>query len=354
MKKFIRFPEIERLSNIYKSISRKVCFTGLDENGNAVYDDNRKRPIITFTGTVKIHGTNSGVCMNNSGEIWSQSRTNIITIDKDNAGFAFFVEKNKEVFKKLLKKYHTGKKNEIISIFGEWFGKSIQSKVAVSKLPDKKFAIFAIKRTLITEDETKPIVEWLLSDKFKDINIPKHNIFNVYLFGQYSIDIDFNDYKKSLPELNRIKDNVEKQCPVGMYFGVDGIGEGVVWETRIENSIRLVFKVKGEKHSKGKKPSKEKRIIDNAKLKKISDIAYKVTPLWRLDQFVTDICNLNNGGNIEMTKMGEYIKAVIKDIHKEDMDILIKSGYEPKEFNKAISTIARKYFIDRFENDENY
>ena len=53
---------------------------------------------ITFTGTIKLHGTNAGVCFNNKVGMYCQSRNNIINLTYDNQGFSFFIEKNKDKF----------------------------------------------------------------------------------------------------------------------------------------------------------------------------------------------------------------------------------------------------------------
>ena len=98
MKKHISFPSIEQFRNIVADINRTYNFVGLDENGEAIYDPARPKPVLTFKGTVKLHGTNAGVSFNMLEGMWAQSRENIITPEKDNAGFAFFVETNRGAF----------------------------------------------------------------------------------------------------------------------------------------------------------------------------------------------------------------------------------------------------------------
>lgn len=64
MKKHISYPKIQQFRNIVANINREISFTGLDEEGNAVYDPSIKKPTLTFKGTVKLHGTNASVCFN--------------------------------------------------------------------------------------------------------------------------------------------------------------------------------------------------------------------------------------------------------------------------------------------------
>ena len=352
MKKFVRFPDIKTINVIAKNVAITTAYIGQNENDEPIYDGTIPKPHIKFTSTCKAHGSNGGCCMNYDGEIWAQSRKNIITVDKDNAGFAFFVEKNIDIFRDMLSQFEI-EENEIVSIFGEWFGKGIQAKVSISKV-EKTFAIFAVKVSSFSLDEfgdEKVDVRWILPEDFKHLKSHEHRIYSIYDFKTWEIDIDFNNYQLSMPELLKIKDDVEKQCPIGLAFGEDGIGEGIVIQAFTEKYGRLVAKIKGVEHASGSKPKKDK-IVDTKKAQEIYDISYKLTPIWRLDQMLTETCNLNNGGDIERKLLGEYIKAVIKDIHKEEMDILIESGYEPKEFNKSISKIARDYFFDREHNEE--
>ena len=79
MKKMIKFPSIEQFRAIVSNVNRHFNFIGLDENGDAIYDQTLPKPVIKFKGTVKLHGTNAGVSFNNIGGLWAQSRENIIT-----------------------------------------------------------------------------------------------------------------------------------------------------------------------------------------------------------------------------------------------------------------------------------
>ena len=101
----VKFPSIEQFRTVVTNINRHYNFVGLDENGEAIYDHTLPKPVLTFKGTVKLHGTNAGVSFKygysqEESEFWAQSRENIITPEKDNAGFAFFVESKKHAFRK--------------------------------------------------------------------------------------------------------------------------------------------------------------------------------------------------------------------------------------------------------------
>ena len=100
-------------------------------------------------------------------------------------------------------------------------------------------------------------------------------------------------------------------------------------------------------HQKTERIQREYSPEELEKNKKIIEVAEKVTPEWRLEQMLEQTLNLNNGGTIDRTKLGEYLKNLINDVIKEDLDILAEAGLEPKEVNKYISQIGRDYFFEQ-------
>ena len=84
--------------------------------------------------TEKIDGTNAAVIVLDDGSVHAQSRTRIITPEKDNFGFAQWVAKNaQELVEKLGPGHH----------FGEWYGRGIQRGYG---LPDRRFMLFNVAR----------------------------------------------------------------------------------------------------------------------------------------------------------------------------------------------------------------
>jgi uncharacterized OsmC-like protein len=182
---------------------------------------------------------------------------------------------------------------------------------------------------------------WVDSSYLKNT---EKRIYNVDDFESYSIDIDFNVPQLSQNKLSDLTIQVEEQCPVGKTFGAEGIGEGIVWICDYKGQ-RYIFKVKGEKHSKSKVKVLNK--VDDEKINKILEVAEKVTPEWRLEQMLEQACNFMNGGNIDRSKLADFIRFVIADVLKEDLDIISEAGLEPKDINKYVSDIARKYFFEQ-------
>lgn len=281
--KMIKFPSIEQYGTTIKNLQFHFQYCGKDENGNAIYDKTKVLPTLTFKGTVKLHGTNAGVSFDvDTGDIWAQSRENIITPMKDNAGFAQFVEKNKDVFIGFFNdiKHTQNIENEsIITIFGEWAGPGIQKGVGISQIDSKSFFIFGVK--VSPKNEEIPAY-WLDEEMAKLIphgmclilSNSLHNIYNINSIVQYSIDINLNEPQLSQNLLIELTNAVEQQCPVAKDFGIDGIGEGIVWSTRIGNDV-MRFKVKGSAHQSSGQPTTLTGItLSKGDEKKVKDILF--------------------------------------------------------------------------------
>jgi hypothetical protein len=72
-----------------------------------------------------------------------------------------------------------------------------------------------------------------------------------------------------------------------------------------------------------------------------------VTPEWRLAQMLDKSCDLMNGGKIDRSKLGNFIKLVTNDVEKEEMLVIKDSGFEIKDVNVHVTKIARNYFFER-------
>jgi hypothetical protein len=347
-KKVVKYPSIEQFRTVVSNVNRHFNFVGLDENGEAIYDPTKPKPTLVFKGTVKLHGTNSAISYNKENGIWAQSSENIITPQSDNAGFAFFVESNKKVFNELI--YSVQKENNIdldnntISIYGEWVGRGIQKNVGISEL-DKSMFIFGVKITPHVETEeglTANPAYWVDHTYLKS---PENKIYNINDFKTYEIEIDFNHPQLSQNKIIDMTIEVENECPVSKDFGVYGIGEGIVFSCDY-NGVRHIFKSKGEKHA-GKSKPKVLHKVDDEKLKKIVETAEKVTPTWRLAQMLEQSCDLMNGGELDRRKLGDYIRLVMSDIMKEEIDTISEAKLEPKDINKYVSEISKRYFFEQ-------
>lgn len=84
--------------------------------------------------TEKIDGTNAAINVGPDGEITAQSRTRIVTPEKDNHGFARWAHENGPALGELL--------GEGLH-FGEWWGQGIQRNYG---LTEKRFSLFNAHR----------------------------------------------------------------------------------------------------------------------------------------------------------------------------------------------------------------
>jgi|TARA_R110000851_G_scaffold56073_2_gene131178 hypothetical protein len=338
MKKHISYPKIAQFRNVVSNINREITFTGLDEDGNAIYDPSIKKPTLTFKGTVKLHGTNASVCFNSENGFWIQSRQDIITPEKDNAGFAFFAESRKSEFLTLLEILADEDDNIdsecTISIYGEWAGKGIQKGVGISQL-EKAFYVFGVKVSKPQNEEFNSY--WIDSSNVRNTEC---RIFNVEDYETYSIDVDFNMPQLAQNKFGEITEKVENECPISKAFGIDnGLGEGVVWSVNYKDSVHR-FKVKGEKHSVSK--VRTLAHVDVEKLENVKEfVEYSVTE----NRFNQAIENVFGKEDLDVKKMGDFIRWFIKDITSEEMDTMLKNGLEPRDVNRHISAKVREMFF---------
>lgn len=322
MQKFIKFPKIGQFRDVVKQVKDQTHWAGKDENGDPIFDRTRKCPTLTFNGTVKLHGTNAAIVRNKDGSIHFQSREHIITPTSDNAGFALWASTIDWDF--FINCYFP--KSSEVAIFGEWCGSNIQKGVALNQL-SKRFVIFKVM-----VDGT-----WFKNSEFC---WPEKNIFHISKFPTWSIDIDFENPGNSQSVLTTITEQVESECPFAKYFGVSGIGEGVVW-TATENPS-LVFKVKGEKHSASK--VKTLAAVDPEKASSLTEFIENTVTENRLLQ------GLENIDEISVKNTGNFIKWVYNDILVEEASSIIASMLEPKEISKEVANKAKAWFFKRIEN----
>jgi hypothetical protein len=188
-----------------------------------------------FANGILVHNSNSSFSINQEGEYWAGSRTQIVTPLSDNAGFASFVESKREVFKSLAATIPFNG-YDIITIFGEWCGGNIQKGVAINGLP-KMFVIFDIKRSYFSDNIDGVATQSLkgpnlfsTEEEIKTLRSPENLIFNIYDYQTFEVEVDFDNPGLTQNKLIELTSEVEKECPVGKAFGNIGVGEGIVYK----------------------------------------------------------------------------------------------------------------------------
>lgn len=287
-----------------------------------------ERRKILLNGTIKAHGTNIGIRINNNNQ-QCQSRNKTIDIENDMYGFCKWHSNKIDFFNSIYNELSLDKNDEII-IFGEWAGKGIQKGVAISEV-DKFFYIFGIK---VVKDNN--ITYWL--DDYEFISKYKDIVFADQI-KNYIIELDLDNPKFIQNKLIELTNNVEKECPIGLHFGISGIGEGIVWEYIDENGKSFKFKVKGEKHSVTK--VKKLASIDPEKLKSINEfVEYSITEN-RLNQALFESCN----NDPDIKNIGLFLKWINNDIIKEESDTLKENGLVFQDVVKGITIKAKTLYM---------
>ncbi len=326
MKAHIPFPSIEQFRHVVKEVQNKSRWVGKDENGEPIFDRTKPLPILNFLGTVKLHGTNASVVVSGE-EVYFQSRNNVITPEKDNAGFANWASLFPiGVWKSLYTK------SDNFVIYGEWCGQGIQKGVAISELP-KMFVVFKIR----VGDE------WLIPEKF-DGAFQSSGIYSITDFQTFNHEVDFNAPKQSQNYFREVTEQVELECPVGKAFGVSGVGEGVVWTCVTEGyeSSKFMFKVKGEKHSASK--VKTLAAVDIEKVNSIKEFAEKVVTENRCLQGIDYL--KEQGFEVSEKSTGHFLKWLNGDVIKEESDTIEASGLEQKDIGQTVSKHGKLWFFE--------
>jgi tRNA-binding EMAP/Myf-like protein len=320
---FIPWPDIESLFNVRKSLNALKENIGL--------------PKVIYRAKIKIDGTNAAVQIYPDGTIYVQSRSNFITPEKDNVGFAKWVNSKIDIFKSLAK-------NEVITVFGEFCGPGIQKGTAINDLKRKILAVFAVQ----SGNSTFIVDEIKLNELFANVTDP-----DIHIIGWYGdpIEIDYgntDNVQAAADKLNSIVASVEYCDPwVDGKFGVKGIGEGVVLYPVTSNGIDitsrvdfsdLMFKAKGEAHRvvKQKKPVQ----INPETANNVKEFVDMFLTSARLEQGVTAAC----GGQYDLKLTGTFVKWVSGDVFKESSAELEASGLVWNDVAKDISNTASGWY----------
>jgi len=326
----IKFPSIDQFRQTIREVKTNHDYKGKAEDESPIYLHDSPYPVIEFTGTVKLHGTNASIAKYKDGRLEYQSRERVLDLQHDNAGFMLAMS-NKDL-NPLFDQYDFA---DHVVIFGEWCGQGIQKGVAISELP-KLFVVFGIR----VDDQ------WVSFDHidFSILNIDR--VFSIYQFPTFKVAIDFNSPELIQNELIGITEGVEKECPVGKYFDISGVGEGVVWKAK-HNDRFYQFKVKGEKHSISK--VKTLASVDIEMISSINEFVDDVLTDQRLEQGVTWL--RENQKEVSQKSTGDYLRWLVNDVIKEETDTIVGNQLDPKKINSAISAKARVWFFSYLDRE---
>lgn len=350
---FMPWPEIESFHNIRKFIRvdpgewwhKKEVFSGSSQ--------------VTYRAKVKLHGTNAAVQVHADGSVICQSRENIITPEKDNAGFARWVKNNEKAWQDT----RDNARAQVI-VYGEWCGPGIQKNVAVSGVQKKFFAVFAA-RPLDENNSPMDDILWVEPEILQEIvagipdtyvlpwyTRPCHHGCDTHVANILTIDWKQTDEEltKTITPVNDWVLEIEANDPwVEATFGVKGTGEGLVFypcsdahKGSFESFTNLCFKAKGEKH-KNIATAKPVQVSAEAAASIDAFVAMVLTHS-RLEQGVTKV-SPDGALTYDMKNTGKFVTWVSTDVEKETQDELAASGLTFKQVQKAISDKARSWYL---------
>ncbi len=321
-------------------------------NSSELTPKDKKIGKVKYTGQIKLHGSNAGIFFSKSGEIIPQSRSKELSIQNDNAGFAAFCLKNLTSLMWLEDRI----RREFVEIglndffvYGEWIGKGIQKGVAINQLPSKQLVIFAIK--IVGQDEqSNYYLDRLpsLKDEFAE-----QGIFSIIDCKTWELEVDFQDedsLKRAIEFAEEKTKEVEQCCPWAKKFGIEGLGEGIVWKPIGQiNGYRksdLMFKTKGEKHKVTNDKVKNK--IEPEIINNINEfVDFSVTEN-RLNQGLDAL--KEQGYDLEDIKnTGHYIKWMSQDVLRECEAELVENGLIWKDVCGAVAKKSKDFYIDRLK-----
>lgn len=341
MATMVKWPSIGHLHNVKKTVDHWEAYC--KEKGESY-----SRPAVAYRAKVKLDGTNAAVQITPDGEILAQSHTRFVTPDRDNHGWAHWVDLNSQFLKSIRETFF---ESELpITIFGEWCGKGIQKGCSISKIDRQIFAIFAIQTGRSDADDcclyTSPAAILNLLPRYLPsgmVIIPWHDDIVVMNFGNTEA------LQRTADEIVSAVTSVEECDPlVKSLFNVEGLGEGLVFYpsfpvTHRNKIASFMFKAKGEKHA----VVKQKRvvIVDPELVATVEAFTEKFVTENRLQQGLTD----GAGNDASMQQLGNFLKWVGQDIKKESQDELTASDLEWKQVSKQVNTKARGWFIRKVE-----
>ncbi|MBL4634642.1 MAG: hypothetical protein JKY56_12260 [Kofleriaceae bacterium] len=297
-----------------------------------------QRPRLQYRAKVKLHGTNAAV-QRTSGGVFAQSRSRVLTVKDDNLAFAKWVDEQSSYFSQL---------PPDTTVFGEWCGRGVQKKVAISQIDRRIFAVFAVQ---IGQGESALLET--CPERIKAI-LPDADLVDMYIIPWHLIPISV-DYSASLEsaveEINAMVHAIEQEDPwVKSVFDISGLGEGVVMYPMLASALTpesfslYAFKAKGEKH-RTSKSSKAAQIVPEVAEGVPEFVAMQCTTA-RFEQGFSEACD----NQLNMRSMGGFIKWVTADVKKESEAELEAAGLTWKQVSKEVSTAARQWFKGKCEN----
>lgn len=358
----LKYHSTNQFRQVVKTIKHNAAFNGWVD-GEAVFDYNKSAPTVKYIGTVKLHGTNGSIVLNEQGIISFHSKSKLcgyvdtddsFNLNSDNAEFAQSMYRRLDAVKEVLENAKTLSKELYdkviypIKVSGEWAGMGIQKGVGISFLPKKSFFIFGVKFGETNQKLKRGWVQVSYTQNLSSKETQESGIYAITDFPVFEVDIDFNSPEFIQNTLVKYTEQVEKCCPVSEVLKTTNtsgekelLGEGIVWtpdDADLCWDTGTWFKTKGQKHSVSK--VKSVAAVDTEKLNSIQEfVEYAVTDN-RLEQGLIEV-------GLDQKLVGKFIGWVNSDINKEESDTLESNNLTMKDVGKYVSNKARVFYLEK-------
>lgn len=178
-------------------------------------------------------------------------------------------------------------------------------------------------------------------DILKDFYSKEHRIFPIpFINKPIVLPILFKTPKEMANILEFYTKKVEEQCPFAKHFGIEGIGEGIVWKGQYDRKT-LMFKTKGEKHATVK-VKKELIPVDYEERESVMNFINDILTDRRLEQGIEYFKEMEIPVTIQ--NITKFIKWVSEDVIREEENTILNSEFDSKKLIKSLNTeIAKRY-----------
>lgn len=355
-----KFPSIEQFRHVVDDVRHQATYIGQSAADEPLYDESLPKPVLTFRGLTKLHGSNCGVRFmpHGAGYAWqAQSRERVLSVAEDNFGFCAWGESPAgsaalHILGSLCgffaARAHSAEL-QAVTVFGEWCGPGVNGKTGIGRLP-MRWVIFGAVAEYADESERWLSVEQLAEGwKVKvgtgyQTDLAQGRLTPLYFITDYKgweIAIDFNDPAAALAQLEALTLDVEAACPVAQAMGGEGIGEGIVWTCVDARYGRLTFKTKGDKH-KGTKSEKLVSVAPEVLASRMAFVEAVLTES-RLEQGY-DVLRATQKA-VRLEQLGAFLKWIGQDVLKEESDTLTASGLDRKDVMGPLNQKAKTWFM---------
>ena len=199
-------------------------------------------------------------------------------------------------------------------------------------------------------------MEFLDEDFYEfDFENKGHRIYHSFDFDTFEVSLDFSDKEQMESVLDKLRDQVEENCPVGALLNPstdNNIGEGIVFKCVSEGYTdqSFMFKYKGEKHQRGGKSKVPTRLPQLTDEQQVLVDAFFQEAL-KEDRLLQGIEYLEEMfGTYETKHIGEYIKWISHDIIKEmeiELNELALLDITWRRLSGTVTKTAREYLMSK-------